>query len=163
MQFVSLVINYGVCEFVYPACRSLWLIQLAILAPVSLRITNAVSLFDRQKTLFQDLVKRLMDLSGEGINVCLPLMEINDEYRFLAIEQSREISAFPAASLLEPVARNTASALTLDELAALESGDAPALTVTTADQPVGQTFLRLIAPAPYHVSTGRGHHPVRNH
>jgi mannose-1-phosphate guanylyltransferase/mannose-6-phosphate isomerase len=87
-------------------------------------------------SLFQDAVKRLMDLSGEGINVCAPLIVTNEAHRFLALEQLREIGVEPGAALLEPVPRNTAPALTLAALAAVKNGDDHVLVVTPADQTV---------------------------
>lgn len=87
-------------------------------------------------SLFQEAVKRLMDLSGESINVRAPLIVTNAEHRFLALEQLREIGVELGAALLEPTARNTAPALTLAALAALENGDDPVLVVTPSDQTV---------------------------
>ncbi len=77
-----------------------------------------------------------MGLSGEGINVCSPFIVTNEEHRFLALEQLREIGVSPGAALLEPVARNTAPALTLAALAAFENGDDSVLVVIPADQAV---------------------------
>lgn len=77
-----------------------------------------------------------MALSGEGLNVCSPFIVTNEEHRFLVLEQLREISIEPGVALLEPVARNTAPALTLAALAAVENGDDPVLVVTPADQTV---------------------------
>lgn len=77
-----------------------------------------------------------MALSGDGINVCSPFIVTNEEYRFLALEQLREIGVEPGVVLLEPVARNTAPALTLAALAAIERGEDPVLVVTPADQTV---------------------------
>jgi mannose-1-phosphate guanylyltransferase/mannose-6-phosphate isomerase len=75
-----------------------------------------------------------MGLAGEGIDVCSPFVVTNEEHRFLALEQLREIGIKPGVALLEPVARNTAPALTLAALAAVENGEDPVLVVTPADQ-----------------------------
>lgn len=88
------------------------------------------------ESLFQDATKRLMALSCEDVDICAPLIVTNEEHRFLALEQLREICVEPGAALLEPVARNTAPALTLAALAAVENGDDPVLVVTPADQTV---------------------------
>lgn len=87
-----------------------------------------------KESLFQEATKRLIGLSTGGINVCLPIIVTNEEHRFLALEQLREIGIEPSAALLEPMARNTAPALTLAALAAIESGEDPVLIVTPADQ-----------------------------
>lgn len=89
-----------------------------------------------KESLFQDAVKRSMNFSGEGINVLAPFIVTNEEHRFLALEQLREIGVEASAALLEPVARNTAPALTLTALAAMENGNDPILVVTPADQTV---------------------------
>lgn len=88
------------------------------------------------ESLFQDATKRLMALSCEDVDICAPLIVTNEEHRFLALEQLREICVEPGAALLEPVAKNTAPALTLAALAAVENGDDPVLVVTPADQTV---------------------------
>jgi len=89
-----------------------------------------------KESLFQEATKRLMGLAGEDVNVCAPFIVTNEEHRFLALEQLREIGVEPGAALLEPVGRNTAPALTLAALAAVENGDDPVLVVTPADQTV---------------------------
>lgn len=80
-----------------------------------------------------------MALSDEGVDIQAPLIVTNDEHRFLALEQLREIGVEPGAALLEPIGRNTAPALTLAALAAVENSDDPVLVVTPADQTVADT------------------------
>ncbi|WP_240190348.1 mannose-1-phosphate guanylyltransferase/mannose-6-phosphate isomerase [Azospira oryzae] len=87
-------------------------------------------------SLFQQAAKRLMGLGTDHIQVADPLVVTGEDHRFLAAEQLREVGILPSAALLEPVARNTAPALTLAALAALENGDDPVLVVTPADQTV---------------------------
>ena len=87
-------------------------------------------------SLFQQAAKRLMGLGTDHIQVSDPLVVTGEDHRFLATEQLREIGISPTAALLEPVARNTAPALTLAALAAVENGDDPVLVVTPADQTV---------------------------
>jgi mannose-1-phosphate guanylyltransferase/mannose-6-phosphate isomerase len=88
------------------------------------------------QSLFQQSVLRLQGLAGADITLTPPLVVGNDEHRFLVLEQLREIKCEPAAVLLEPVGRNTAPALTLAALQALEDGADPVLVVTPADQTV---------------------------
>ena len=87
-------------------------------------------------SLFQQAAKRLMGLGTDYIQVADPLVVTGEDHRFLATEQLREVGISPTAALLEPVARNTAPALTLAALAAVENGDDPVLVVTPADQTV---------------------------
>lgn len=87
-------------------------------------------------SLFQQAATRLATLAGEGAAVAAPLVVGNEEHRFLVLDQLREVKLEPAAVLLEPVGRNTAPALTLAALQALEGGADPVLVVTPADQTV---------------------------
>lgn len=87
-------------------------------------------------SLFQEATKRLLKLDSENVNVDSPFVVTNEEHRFLALEQLREIGTRSGALLLEPVGRNTAPALTFAALAAVENGDDPVLVVTPADQTV---------------------------
>ena len=87
-------------------------------------------------SLFQQATTRLQDLAAPGIAVAPPTIVGNDEHRFLVLDQLRELRLEPAAVLLEPIGRNTAPALTLAALQALEGGADPVLVVTSADQTV---------------------------
>ena len=98
-----------------------------------------------KESLFQDATKRLMGLSGEGVDVCSPFIVTNEEHRFLALEQLREIGIKPGVALLEPVARNTAPALTLAALAAVETAKTRCWSSLPQTRPC-PTHLLLIAP-----------------
>ena len=87
-------------------------------------------------SLFQQAVTRLQGLASDGIGVAAPTIVGNEEHRFLVLDQLRELKIEPAAALLEPVGRNTAPAVTLAALAALEGGSDPVLVITSADQTV---------------------------
>lgn len=89
-----------------------------------------------EDSLFQQAARRLDGMGAEDIAVLPPFIVSGEEHRFLALEQLRETGIDPGATLLEPVGRNTAPALTLAALAALENGDDPILVVTPADQTV---------------------------
>jgi mannose-1-phosphate guanylyltransferase / mannose-6-phosphate isomerase len=87
-------------------------------------------------SLFQQAVSRLQGLGDSHITVAAPVVVGNEEHRFLVLDQLREMKCPPAAVLLEPMGRNTAPAVTLAALQALESGTDPVLVVTPADQTV---------------------------
>ncbi|MDE2159805.1 MAG: mannose-1-phosphate guanylyltransferase/mannose-6-phosphate isomerase [Burkholderiales bacterium] len=90
-------------------------------------------------SLFQQAAARLQDLGDARIAVAAPLVVGNEDHRFLVLDQLRELKIEPAAVLLEPVGRNTAPAVTLAALQALESpagGADPVLVVAAADQTV---------------------------
>jgi len=87
-------------------------------------------------SLFQQAVERVNELGAEDITLGQTLVVTNEEHRFLALEQLREIRDVQATLLLEPVGRNTAPAITLAALQASEYGQDPILVVTPADQTV---------------------------
>lgn len=60
-------------------------------------------------------------------------MICNQEHRFLVAEQLRQINKLSHNIILEPVGRNTASAIALAALSAIENGDDPILLVLAAD------------------------------
>ena len=94
--------------------------------------------FAGKETLFQQAVMRLCDI-GLGVSdfdVRSPLVVTNETHRFLAQEQLRELKRTDALYLLEPLAKNTAPAVTLAALQAIDSGDDPVLIITPADQTV---------------------------
>lgn len=94
-----------------------------------------------QQTLFQLAVQRISGPSLKSSNVSWqmlpPCVVANEEHRFMALEQLRELGIENARIILEPTGRNTAPALMLgallarDEMAAV--GD-PILVVAPADQ-----------------------------
>lgn len=92
-----------------------------------------------KESLFQQAAQRLVALGAEDIQIAKPLIVTGEDHRFLASEQLREAGIELGAVLLEPVGRNTAPALTLAALAALEGGEDPVLVVTPADQTVVNT------------------------
>lgn len=89
-----------------------------------------------KESLFQQAAQRLLGLGTADIQIAPPLIVTGEEHRFLASEQLREVGIELGAALLEPVGRNTAPALTLAALAAIEAGQDPILVVTPADQTV---------------------------
>ena len=65
------------------------------------------------QTSFQQAVVRISALGDDKITVLNPCVVANEEHRFLALDQLREIAIARAALVLEPCARNTAPALML--------------------------------------------------
>jgi len=88
------------------------------------------------ESLFQQAATRATDLAKAGYDTCAPLIVSNEEHRFLAREQLREIGIEQATFLLEPSGRNTAPALTLAAMAAMSDDEDFLLVVTPADQSI---------------------------
>ena len=99
------------------------------------------------QSLFQQAVQRVASLGAADIAVQSPLVVGNEEHRFLVLDQLRDQHVEPAAVVLEPQGRNTAPAMTLAALAAIENGQDPILVVTPADQTVTRPAAFTAAPA----------------
>jgi mannose-1-phosphate guanylyltransferase/mannose-6-phosphate isomerase len=90
-----------------------------------------VALLSRN-TLFQDTALRVKPMAG-----CeAPIVVCNDEQRFLAAEQLREIGVDAAPMILEPVARNTAPAIAAAALSALDRDPHALLLVLPSDHTI---------------------------
>ena len=90
------------------------------------------------RTMFQLTIERLKGLEcGEPVVVC------NEEHRFIAAEQMRQLGIEDVSILLEPLAKNTAPAIALAALKVLES-DANAIV--------------LVMPADHHISDVQAFH-----
>jgi mannose-1-phosphate guanylyltransferase/mannose-6-phosphate isomerase len=107
-------------------------------------------------SLLQQAASRLQGLQADDIAVAPALIVGNEEHRFMVLDQLREVGAEPAAVLLEPVGRNTAPAVTLAALQALEGGADPVLVVTPSDQTVTDeaAFRRALQDAARQASGG---------
>ncbi len=81
------------------------------------------------KTMLQTTYSRLEGLA----NLSRPILICNEKHRFIAAEQFREINITPKLIILEPLGRNTAPAITLAALKAIESGFDPTLLILSSD------------------------------
>lgn len=79
-------------------------------------------------SMLQATIQRL-----EGLDTALPTLICNEQHRFLAAEQLRQLGMEQANILLEPVARNTAPAVALAALQLSNDGVDPILLVLAAD------------------------------
>lgn len=82
-------------------------------------------------TLLQSTALRVTELPD--CQLLAPLVVCNEAHRFMVAEQLRACGREAAAIMLEPVGRNTAPALTLAALQAVEQGADPLLLVMPAD------------------------------
>ena len=85
-------------------------------------------------SMLQQTVQRL-----DGIEISQPLLICNEEHRFLAAEQLRQIGYKNASIILEPVGRNTAPAIALAALQLTAKGDNPLMLVLAADHLISDT------------------------
>ena len=111
-----------------------------------------------EDTLLQATARRVdKSLAADGRKVLAPIVVANEDYRFLTAEQLRLAGAMPGAIVLEPVGRNTAPALTLAALVALQAGDDPVLVVMPADHIITniKTFRAAVAHAASRAESGK--------
>ncbi len=80
-------------------------------------------------TMLQNTLLRLDGI--EEIN--LPIVICNEVHRFMTAEQLRQINIDPKAIILEPVGKNTAPAIAVAALKAMEQNTDPVLLVLPAD------------------------------
>lgn len=84
-------------------------------------------------TMLQNTVKRL-----EALCSAEPMLICNEEHRFIAAEQLREIGELNQNIILEPVGRNTAPAIALAAFTAIRQGTDPVMLVLAADHVIQQ-------------------------
>jgi mannose-1-phosphate guanylyltransferase len=128
-----------------------------------------LALADAKLSMLQSTLARL-----QGLEVTLPRLICNEQHRFLAAEQLRQLGMENANILLEPVGRNTAPAIALAALQASADGADPVLLVLAADHliqdiPAFQASIQTALPlaeagklvtfgiVPTHPETGYGY------
>tara|TARA_Y100001933_G_C18962029_1_gene548570 strand:+ start:72 stop:1511 length:1440 start_codon:yes stop_codon:yes gene_type:complete len=87
---------------------------------------------NNQKSLLQQTWERVKDLK----DISNPILICNEEHRFIVAEQMRSINTNPYSILLEPFGRNTAPAITLAAIKALENYQDPILLVLSSDHEI---------------------------
>ena len=97
---------------------------------------------ENKYTLLQQTIKRILTLK----NLKKPILVCNEEHRYIVAEQMREINIEDFIILLEPFGRNTAPAITLAALKALELDEDPTLLVLSSDHEIKniEKFLTVI-------------------
>ena len=97
---------------------------------------------DSSKTLLQQTLERLYGISNKKD----PIFICNEEHRFIVAEQLRAINIKPKKIILEPFSRNTAPAIALAALSAIENGADPILFVLASDHLIqdNQKFIKSI-------------------
>ena len=92
-----------------------------------------LSINDASKESFlQTTLKRIKNIENSNS----PIVICNEEHRFITAEQIREIGIKPKSILLEPCSRNTAPAIILATLKAINYGNDPILLILPADHQI---------------------------
>ena len=113
-MIVPVILSGGSGERLWPLSRSLHPKQF-------------INLVNKDSTIFQDTILRLPNKASNPLIIC------NEEHRFLAAEQLRQINISPHGIILEPVGKNTAPAIALAALKLINEKIDPILLVLPAD------------------------------
>lgn len=87
-----------------------------------------------QQTMLQNTLSRL-----DGLDHSPAMLICNEEHRFIAAEQVRQLDIEHSGIFLEPMGRNTAPAIALAAFKAIEQGEDPLLLVLAADHVIENT------------------------
>ncbi len=103
-------------------------------------------------SMLQDTLARTHDLSSAA-----PIVVCNEEHRFMVAEQLRELNVQPEALILEPEGRNTAPAVALAALRALEKDPEAVMLVLPADHLIADVgaFVAAVGKALPQAESGR--------
>ncbi|MFT6466230.1 MAG: mannose-1-phosphate guanylyltransferase [Halopseudomonas sp.] len=103
-----------------------------------------LKLTDNNLSMLQETLHRLAPLE-----VSAPMIICNEQHRFLAAEQLRQLGYEQPNIILEPVGRNTAPAIALAAMQLRAKGDDPLLLVLAADHQIRDTasFHRKVTQA----------------
>ncbi|KFZ31366.1 mannose-1-phosphate guanyltransferase [Pseudidiomarina salinarum] len=99
----------------------LWPLSRALYPKQFLRLNGSGS-------MLQNTITRL-----QGLECADPMLICNEEHRFIAAEQLRELGELNHNIILEPAGRNTAPAIALAAFAAIGQGNDPVMLVLAAD------------------------------
>ena len=110
-------------------------------------------LSEKEYSLFQETYLRISDINA----IQKPILLCNEEHRFIVAEQMREINVKPQSIILEPFGRNTAPAIALGALKALEIYEDPILLVLSSDHEIkdSKKFREVIQSATQKVLEGK--------
>ena len=104
-----------------------------------------------ERSMLQNTVARLADISA----LSAPLVVCTEHHRFMVAEQLREMKV-DATILIEPVGRDTAPAVAVAALEAIDQGADPVLLVLPADHVIGnqEAFRKAVEAGVEQASTG---------
>ena len=106
-----------------------------------------------EKSLLQVTQERIKDVK----NIQEPILICNEDHRFIVAEQMKAINVKPNSILLEPFGRNTAPAITISSLLALEKDDDPICIVLSSDHEIkdNKKFIEVINNGILHANQNR--------
>ena len=141
IDLIPIILSGGIGSRLWPLSRSSFPKQY-------LRLNE-----DSENTLLQETFIRIKGLK----NLNDPIIVCNEEQRFIAAEQMRQINVEPIKILLEPFGKNTAPAITLAALIASEIKNDPILLILSADHKIekSESFKKAIEEGLIFAQNGR--------
>ncbi len=139
-MLIPVLLSGGVGSRLWPVSRELYPKQFLTLA-------------DERLSLFQQTLERLGDMPSLG----KPIVVCNEEHRFLVAQQLREMGLEGGSIILEPAGRNTAPAIALAAIDALQQTADAVLFVLPADHLIRDRGALQQAAQQALVQAGAGH------
>ena len=104
------------------------------------------------KSFFQETINRIKLYE----NIDDPIVICNEDHRFIVAEQMRKINVKPKSILLEPFGRNTAPAITVASLKAIENDANSIILVLPSDHIIREPnkFIKVISKAVSYAKRG---------
>lgn len=137
---IPVILSGGLGSRLWPLSRSTY--------PKQYLNLNEINKF----SLLQNTYLRLKGLK----NLSNPLIVSNEEQRFIVAEQMREIGVTPSSILLEPIGKNTAPAIALASLKALNISNNPTLIILSSDHKIEdeENFKKVLKQGIQYASKG---------
>jgi len=88
---------------------------------------------NNNNSLFNSTLLRIQSLKKSGFTIERNYVVTNEEYRFLVLDQTDKLKSIKTQILLEPIAKNTAPAVTLAALAAVKDNPESIMLVMPSD------------------------------
>ncbi|MCP4979104.1 MAG: mannose-1-phosphate guanylyltransferase/mannose-6-phosphate isomerase [Gammaproteobacteria bacterium] len=104
-----------------------------------------------EQTMLQKTLSRL-----DGLEHGAPIIVCNEEHRFIVAEQARQQEIEDLSIILEPFGKNTAPAIAVAAIHAIQSGTDPLLLVLSADHEIAdeKAFCQAVSKAQALAETG---------
>ena len=104
---------------------------------------------NNNNSLFNSTLLRIQSLKKSGFTIESNYVVTNEEYRFLVLDQTDKLKSIKTQILLEPIAKNTAPAVTLAALAAVKDNPESIMIVMPSDHLVtnNKLFVRVMKTA----------------
>ena len=100
-------------------------------------------------SLFNSTLLRIQSLRKSGFTIESIYVVTNEEYRFLVLDQTDKLKSIKTQILLEPIAKNTAPAVTLAALAAVKDNPESIMIVMPSDHLIkdNRLFVKVMKAA----------------